>query len=1499
MFGGSRRRHRPAQPLTRETADPNAATAAAAVFMSRRDSNSSLSSAAAAAALRARPMTPTNVAEVQSKRVRRRSPSVNSLAGSVRGRRELSRSPSVGSMMERTFRTPSPGRSPAPREHVPPVPAMPSVDQIMASQQTNRQIKGPKKAALQTQPFRTASQKLKDGGQPSWFGAATARDARPRAAESVAPILPPTYVSELRPGSVSPSINFSYPRARALSPCSSSFDEHTLVYDPNSRRMVPRIELVGRLEDAREGLEKPKKKKKSTGLDRPGSHLSKGNVNGRTIAAVLDEKVVQDCVPPPQSESSIGSEPTFVPSVASGVVLSPPEYAVPKKKKKNRKQKMQQEMLAPRAEAVFVDQQSMDREQTAENRPSLVKKPSVVKEEPQFEGAEAQNSHRRQTIMAIGNSGVSQSRTQTPENQAEKRFRHSRVQSESPARSAHFSALHGDQLVVKHEPPARSVSPRKSALKLAAASARGVSPSDDGSEASGSRGLGSHDHEEATLARKRSVRVSWDDTSTVVVGEAAPPQRTESPLIPSPQTKKSWHSVVSKFGRKESVTLAEDETMTPRPALPQFGSVREKKIREPEERLLVRPSDRSFTAAENGSPTTAVGLSTDATVSAPVSQDLALRNAANISKYREPLPVVLPSNENKEEQSARTESSDDDFDTDATESEDETEHQSTASPSNQTMAAAAVTPSKIIAVQSMVDEVIPTISVTQPSPGATSSSDACPPGFFPNTRVAPTDEADINDKSDGPGILIPSLTGEPDVVGASITAIAEVEEEEDEEGKEVDRFSEVHEDPEEIEGEGFLSLDAVVDSPSTGKVSKKDAGGNPETDRSAEMDEPTQSAIGTAAESTDMPAPGDWENAKAYWKSLSIEKRRQLEIEALSETGEEASTSKTTAPHSAPLMAAPVLNTERLYQVQRGTQRPAKDLNDNEDGKNYEEDDYDEDEPELNAAAQSAKRASIVATQAKATSADSPKAKQRSSMRQSMRAEPAGPKPSDMGPEPERPGVMRKSMRNGQATTKSAARQWNAETPAPRAVSATIPSESPRITMRQSLRASRSNGETLRPALSSSGRPASYQPPPTKGVAKSHKKTMSSEDLDSSTTIRPTWRRRGSDDSESSFKRKRSTSVSNDSHHVRMSMRSSLREPSTPLSSAKRFSLRSLSPPGFRGSSFSSPSPQTSSPTGGGSGLMRQSLRDRPASSSSRLKRNSFKKSPGLGLGRKSKGTSRFADSSDEEDSGPSFFQSRFVDSSDDEEPAPLPKSHGLSKSLRNGSGSGLSMLNRQVASPEHTAGDDAIQRSKRDEASTSANGQPPSLQRSWSGRGTIEPLPPNDMARPASRRGSFMSILRRKKGTPDKVSKEMAEGAARIDNALARSPEDEGGPSWPLSNAENANAENANAENANAENANAENANAENANAENDRPRTPSRPSTAGGGATSSKKSFFLRRRSTSHGVISLGQARIDANEAVPPIPAGLAEAGFQQQPQQTKKKKFGALRKMFGIHD
>ena len=1398
-------------------------------------------------------MTPTNVAEVQSKRALRRSSSVASLNGSNNGRRhhQLQRTPSVGSMMERTFRSPSPGRSPAPRERdVPPVPAMPSMDNLIADQRTNGRTKTPRgSSALQTQPFKTASEKIRDSQnqQGSWFGAATAREtASPRAADAVlrSPVTSPIRRSsasyDQRPGSAASSINFSYPRSNMRSP-SPTFDDQTLVYDANSRRMVVKSEMMPRSQSVRESppVEKPRKKQQ-TSLDRSGSHLSKGTV-ARTQAPALEaEEQVEEQAKVPEPEPA---------PVAETSTLTPaPATQSPKKKKKKGKKK--KKAAVP---ALGVQQTALDGEvgEAADARPALVSRPSVVEEDPEGEDAEGDVAGPVRAVpmgstIAIPPpaetetvTGTTSKKSPALDKKQKQAVGQDRVPSESPARSARFSAA-PDQLAVKHEPPPRSVSPRKSALKL-----RGVSPSDDGSEPSAraaSPFLG--EDATATTARKKSARVSWDDRNTVVVGEAAAPQLTDSPVIPSPQTKKPWHSVVSKFTRKDPVALAEDETMTPRPALPQFGSVREKKVRDTEERPLVRPADQS---RRDVAIVPESGHSTDESVGAILAQDAASRNAPNTSRYREPLSAV-PSIEKDEDNDAEGETSED-FDTDAT---TEPEESSTpVSRDSQPIPSAffsPATPTKAEKALTKDEEQVPSISVSTASP-------------------RPEDPQEESDEELGSsGASTPTRSADPLAVVAS--PMADIREEDEE--TETDRFSDAQEDLEEseAEGNGFLSLDAVVDSPPATPKAKK-----PPAEMIAALKKESEQMDAPETEpSSEPPAsivPGnDWENAKAYWKSLTVEKRRQLEIEALSETGEEveaAPVAKQTPKKEAQktefnktlVDGTGKTNGDRTYQIQPGSKWSAGEGN-NEN------------------VTDTAKRASLVASQPKASAPTV--SKMRQSMRQSTRNETTAPATHDL--DAEKPGSMRKSMR-AEPAGPAMARPRTADGPAKRPVSESFTTASPpAITMRKSLRSRSKEEETgrQRPNLSSTGRPVSYHAPSPATASKEHRRNLSSTDLSSSSGMKPTLRRRGSDESDSSFKR-RKRAGSGDGHSFRMSMRASTEEPPLPSEAAKRFSLRSLSPPAFRRNSFSSLPAGTSASFAGGSGRMRQSLRDRPTSSSSRMRMGGFKKQP-AGFGRKAK-NSRFGDSSDEDDDGDlSFFKSRFADSSDEDEPAPLPtKGRGMAKSLRGANGSSASAPDRDrgLASPEPESDGEGITQPKR-RSFLGGN----KAARDGPGRGTLDATPTASPARPASRRGSFMSILRRKKDPSSMVTKDAGESVARKDTPLERSNGElavirngtlhKRKTSWPLPDEEGVVA------------TDTETAPTIPAAVEKDR------PSTAGGESTS-RKSAFLRRRSASQGGVTVEPS---AAEEIPPVPELPP-----QLPPQLKKKKFGALRKMFGIHD
>ncbi|PHH86587.1 hypothetical protein CDD83_10009 [Cordyceps sp. RAO-2017] len=1014
MFG-SRRHAPPVQPLTKETATPDAATAAASAFL-RRGSNASLSSAAAAAALRARPMTPTNVAEVQTRRAaHRRSPSLSSLAGRDRtsSARDVRRSPSVSSMIERSFRSPSPGRSPAPvQRNVPPVPALPNVHQVMADQRPKPKKSQRRPAPVQTQPFHTASEKARDGQQGAWFGRAAAGDpANVRRPDSR------SNASEPRPGSVSPSINFSYPRAMSPSPSPTSpLADDTPVYDAHTRRMIPKSELLARSQSVREAAEKPRRKRQD--VVRTGSHLSRGTV-GRTRAPSLESGQTM------LAERELAAAPA-VPSTVVVASDEPREPVARKKKKQSQhpvqEQEQQQQQQQARddvttpvpADGHVADPSTVAPENSA--RPPPIEMPPAVQPEPDLGARRGQN--RPASTLAAASAAVAQpnkgkatnGQAPSPSAKRQGRARVGREASQSPARSARFAPA-TEQLLVRHEPPPRSVSPKKSAMKLP--NPRDVSPSGDDSDAS-ERGLSPQRADDPALGRKKSVRVSWDDRNTVVVGEASRPEETQPAFLPVTQAKKPWHSIVTKHTKKEQqVSVREDETMGPRPALPLFGSVREKKPREAEERALVRPSERAWSqsASAPAEAATELGPSSDMAVGSILAQEQASKNAANISKYREPLPAATHADAdvNGKHADVGDESSDDGLDTDATTELEDITQPTQASTADQVASdLSEKIEDQVQEVQThQADDGVPVIAVSHPSPhvdrsggdhlgiisqpelpDAIPEQDSAAGAIDPETAAAILPALAALDEADA---STTARSIEP--LGAASSPAMEDIVEEDEEADRLSVYSDACEDLEEVEGDGFMSLDAVV-TPPKGQGKSKRSPDQASKKASRDAHEATESPAASKHLEDSPQSPKDWENAKAYWKSLSYNQRRQLEMEALSEAGDdvfddrrasrESQKQQSMAHQSKAAAQSAQLHNERSYQIKPGT-RWADDVSD-----------------------KVAKRASAPPNQWSETGSATLK------FPQSMRAEQPA---SAIRSSSEQPSGMRKSMRFGGVTT--------------------------------------------------------------------------------------------------------------------------------------------------------------------------------------------------------------------------------------------------------------------------------------------------------------------------------------------------------------------------------------------------------------------------------------------------------------------------------------------------
>ncbi|KAH8588525.1 hypothetical protein B0O99DRAFT_655932 [Bisporella sp. PMI_857] len=1400
MFGSRRKRGGSNPPLNKDNANPNAAMAAAQAFLKNQASNTSLATAAAGAALRSRPTTPISVADVQTKRMIRRAESTSSMGssrnGSTRGKDgpALRRRGSSGSMTERTFRDPSPS-SPVPSAYdTPPVPALPkSIPQSKGHRRTSS-LEAPAMRVASPAPNQANGRGSSLG--PANTGSAPRRNGQRMQSSSSVPELTGLQKTESRG-----SVNFSLPTGsrpgspilqrqltspepqRSQPPIITSPANQHLVYDPNTRSFLPYADILAieERERVRHASTLPvKKKKRLAPAKATGQHLSDGTMGSKPRGTAVDAL-----------EAKNRSEPRELPAPQRPVEPEPepishaeplPATVVTKKKKKNvvvpSDADSDQESYIPNSS----DNDSDFRAGSYSNksRTQLSKKPSVVREEREVEEQEDHtpitpvNKDNTLTFSPTslprskagrGKGKASQPATNVEEYQVQaapinitpppsdsglttnESVKNKRVSSISPARSTHFAPT-PDSLVVRHSPPGRSISPRKSALKHSN-SPRDQSPMGDVSE------VGSDDVQ--PLPRKKAVRVSFDDTN-IIVGEAAGLANTDSPITQSPQVaKRNWFSLGGRNRKKESAVIGDndDEVMQPRPALPSFGSVRgTNPRREPaEERPLVKPAEHAgndtpipsmppspLETAQGSEIHTPLGQSTDHLIGAVLSHDAASKHEANISKSREPLPPQVTSVEGTGYHS----------DTDSLDSVIAYSRPvDIASPST-------VEPWPIV---DKPNGDTPKISITAATPTIEESSEREQwldmPGGFPASSASDSEGEDAAPISK---TAASKVSTEREVLGStpspanndmshevqqlgspvlstnarenSLQHVAILEETEDSDSSGI--YSDAAEDLSDLEGGDFQSLDAVVENPVVGSTTPGVAISTPPESPTVQLAK--QKAYQRSGLSKTMSQPDSregWEKAQEYWRGLSDDKKHQLEQEAREAAAESESSIEVkplpkpkkkkniaVQPATAPILKQPEpqARQNRTYQIQPGTKASR-----------------DEYTPTLRGSMRG--QSSPIAAAAPETH-----------MRKSMRGQ----------------GSMRSSLREDQAPGQSASQRRNRPTSLP-------------VT----------------------------EIKPDSAAVKMHVRALSAASAAAATKAsanQPPLLRRGSGDSDSSFKRSKPAEVTTFRRSMRVNKDQGSRRTQSPINSS-RFSLRSSSPTG----SLQSHRPLGGAPPASSPQInMRRSMRisqdsmpslrgNKPARTKSPIRL------PGFGRTSSTKPaktkpvaprSSRFADSSDEEDIRPAF-RSRFADSSDeDDEPLP-PRQGGFTRGTmrssqplrpipaRSGVNDGDSS-DLPDSDDEKTPASPNMKQAKtrQSEATTSTIAPTSSLQRSGSGRGALAPTVTVNIsggARPLqARRGSLMSILRRKK--PDatsKVRKSDVESAARRDTPLERSKSD------------------------------------------------------------------------------------------------------------------------------
>ena len=211
-------------------------------------------------------------------------------------------------------------------------------------------------------------------------------------------------------------------------------------------------------------------------------------------------------------------------------------------------------------------------------------------------------------------------------------------QSPSRSRSARFSTHLASELSAeaRHEPPPRSVSPAKSAMKQHSPASPMRAPVDSAhgtrfssytpSEASDNTSLASADGFGPGTKKKKSARVSFD-AEPEVVGTAVSTGPTDQP----------GSTLLNTIPAEDDM----EEVMKPRPALPSFGSVRGKR-----DGVVNTPSTGIATSPASVPSSTNSSVANVPTMETSVSSDHAIGSLLSAEAFKQPPPSTAAADPN-------------------------------------------------------------------------------------------------------------------------------------------------------------------------------------------------------------------------------------------------------------------------------------------------------------------------------------------------------------------------------------------------------------------------------------------------------------------------------------------------------------------------------------------------------------------------------------------------------------------------------------------------------------------------------------------------------------------------------------------------------------------------------------------------------------------------------------------------------------------------------------
>ncbi|KAI8931334.1 hypothetical protein NX059_012535 [Plenodomus lindquistii] len=813
----------------------------------------------------------------------------------------------------------------------------------------------------------------------------------------------------------------------------------------------------------------------------------------------------------------------------------------------------------------------------------------------------------------------------------------------SPHRNAHFAPGVVELAGTKHDPLPRSISPAKSALKSSpSVSRRSHSPiASNGRLTSKSASSEASDGNSDTGSqrRKKSVRVSFEETPTIA-GPATGPH-VEPPSTQSDLEKSRW----SPLGEKDNEF---EDFMKPRAPLPVFGSIRERERRPTSEDMAEKVTETVTTtplSASVGSITENPNASNDHALGNLVARDFAEKNKASQS----PVPPQVTSVKG----SGYASDSSDDI---AAQKHGDAAEQATTLPEPKSLTSQYDKESSSPAPISKQVIEVPQLALQPATPSPYEPPEpkfqamTIPGGWDDDgNKMVPTGSAQID--STGNEQTSTSVDQISPPRAQQITFAEDGDTTEDDDNS---IYSDAYEDLTDTEG-GFASIDALMRSPagpsSSGLMSSKHA---------------TEATDGLAARQNDDVDPGadsdvtttqDWGAAQNYWSNVSAaQKQSQGNLSVANE--EIHAKAVIDRVMQAPIVAKePTPLTASEDDVVKPISQPSA--------------------PQTLQVTSKPLKSALKKGTPQTTPAPEPK------MRQSMR----GPPPREAAPETH----MKKTMRAGAGGVNSTSRAEPTMRTSMRGSSDNSSRAQPQ--MRQSMRgADSSTAAPMGLAASRHSMIPGETKPPRGALQKKHIQTASavanarpqSMPAPKAASV-PTYDS-DSDASASSFQR---TRAQGRNQTGRMTMRGSMRQEPTPtmrgaapgpkpvraispprspapairksmrpssptpeVVKSSKFSIRSLSPMGrFRkGPEIRPSSPTLSKPT--------TALNKQPKPQKSSQRPPQKQKAP---VAERAKAfSSRFADSSDEdEDVQPRRFQSRFADS-DDDEPADYKLPPGL-----------------------------------------------------------------------------------------------------------------------------------------------------------------------------------------------------------------------------------------------